>query len=149
MGHVQRSIVVGCPPEQVFAVLADIEQLPSFSSMTVDVRGGPGRALRTGDRFTQVIRLVGKELESDWQVVEVHEPTLLRLSGDAPGGATATLVERLTPEGTGTRVELDVEYDLPLGLLGDAIDAIFLERKNTEQAEEILATLKRRCEAGH
>ena len=146
MGHINRSTSVACPPEQVFAVLADVERLPEFSAMTVDIRNGPGRPVQVGDRFDQVVRILGKELESEWRVVEVQEPSLLRFEGTATAGANATLVERLTPDGDGTRVELDVEYDLPLGILGDAVDAVFLHSKNEEQAEEILSKLKALCE---
>lgn len=147
MGHLTRSTVVDCPPERVFGVLSVVERLPEFSAMTVEIRNGPGRALQAGDRFEQVVKLLGKELESEWTVVEVEVPSLLRLEGTAPAGARATLVERLTPEGAGTRVELDVEYDVPLGILGDAIDAVYLHSKNEEQADEILAKLKGLCEA--
>ncbi|MEY2471575.1 MAG: hypothetical protein QOK28_904 [Actinomycetota bacterium] len=147
MGHLNRTTTVACPPTKVFSVLSDVDRLPEFSEMTVAVRNGPGRALQTGDRFEQVVRVLGKELESEWQVVEVMEPSLLRFEGNTPGGAKATLTERLTPDGNGTLVELDVDYDMPLGLLGDAIDALYLHSKNEENADEILAKLKALCEA--
>jgi ribosome-associated toxin RatA of RatAB toxin-antitoxin module len=146
VGHLTRSVVVDCPPAQVFDVLARVEHLPEFSPMTVAIRRAPGRPLRTGDRFEQVVRVLGKELQSEWTVVEVDAPFLVRLEGTAPGGATATLVEHLSVEPAGTRVELHVEYDLPLGLLGHAVDAVFLHGENEQQAEEILAGLKELCE---
>jgi ligand-binding SRPBCC domain-containing protein len=146
MGHINRSTTVSCPPDRVFAVLADVERLPEFSAMTVGIRNGPGRPIQTGDRFDQVVKILGKELESEWRATEIQEPVLLRFEGTAPGGAKATLTERLSAEGDGTRVELDVDYDLPLGILGDAVDAIFLHSKNEEQAEEILSKLKSLCE---
>jgi ligand-binding SRPBCC domain-containing protein len=146
MGHINRSTIVACPPQAVFDVLSDVDRLGEFSEMTVEIRNSPGRAVRAGDRFEQVVKVLGKELESDWNVVEVNEPSLLRFEGSAPGGAAATLVERLAPEGEGTRVELDVEYEMPLGILGDAIDAVYLHKKHEEKAEEILAKLQALCE---
>ena len=148
MGSINRSTFVTCPPERVFAVLADVDRLTEFSSMTVAIRNGPGRPVRAGDRFEQVVKVLGKELESEWQVVEVSPPARLRFVGTAPGGARATLVESIQAEGDGTKVTLDVDYDLPLGLLGDAVDALFLHSKNEEQAEEILDRLKELCERG-
>jgi ligand-binding SRPBCC domain-containing protein len=146
MGRINRSTVVDCPPDRVFAVLADVDRLTEFSSMTVSIRNGPGRPVQAGDTFEQAVRILGKELESEWTVVEVVPSTLLRFEGTAPAGARATLVERLSPDGGGTRVELDVDYDLPLGILGDAVDAVYLHRKNEEEAEDILARLKALCE---
>jgi len=147
MSSLTRATTVSCPPERVFAVLAEVERLPEFSDMTVAVRNGPGRPVQVGDTFDQVVRVLGKELESEWQVVEVRSPSLLRFEGTAPGGAKASLTERLVPEGDGTRVELEVDYDLPLGILGHAVDAVYLHGKNETQAEEILTRLKALCEA--
>jgi uncharacterized membrane protein len=148
VGHINRSTTVSCAPADVFAILAAVERLPEFSDMTVAVRGGPGRNLQVGDRFEQVVKVLGKELESEWEVTEIVEPSLLRLEGTASAGAKASLTERLEPVLNGTRVELDVEYDLPLGILGDAVDALYLHGKSEEQAEEILAKLKALCERG-
>jgi uncharacterized membrane protein len=144
-----RSTTIACPPDRAFAVLTDVDRLPEFSDMTVDVRNGPGRPLQVGDTFEQVVRVLGVELETEWRVVEVQAPTLLRLDGTASGDARASLVERLRPDGDGTHIELEVHYDLPLGILGKAVDAAYLHGKNEEQAEEILAKLKQLCEAGH
>ena len=146
MSSLTRSSVIHCPPQRVYDVLAEVERLPQFSEMTVDVRNGPGRPVQVGDRFEQVVKVLGTELETEWEVVELTPPSLLRFEGTAPGGAHATLVERLTPEGSGTRVEIEVDYDLPLGLLGKAVDSMYLHGKNEEQAEEILAKLKALCE---
>jgi ligand-binding SRPBCC domain-containing protein len=145
MGTINRATRIDCPPEGVFAVLTEVERLTEFSEMTVDVRG-PRRPIVAGDTFEQVVRVLGKELDTTWQVAEVQAPSLLRFEGTGPAGAKATLIERLTPEGAGTRVELDVDYDLPLGLLGDAVDALYLQAKNETQAEQILAKLKTLCE---
>lgn len=147
MSSLTRSTTVACPPERVFAILAEVERLPEFSGMTVAVRNGPGRPIQAGDIFDQVVTVLGKELESEWRAVEIDAPSLLRFEGTAPGGARASLTERLTPEGAGTRVELEVDYDLPLGLLGQAVDAVYLHGKNETQAEEILASLKSLCES--
>jgi carbon monoxide dehydrogenase subunit G len=145
MGHISRSASVACQPDRVFDVLTDVDRLKEFSEMTVEVRG-PGRPVQPGDRFEQVVRVLGKDLETEWEVVEVERPHRLRFTGTGPAGAHATLTETLEPEGDGTRVELDAEYDLPLGILGDAVDALFLERKNGEAAEAILAKLASLCQ---
>lgn len=146
MSSLTRSTVIDCPPDRVYGVLSDVERLPEFSEMTVDVRNGPGRPLRLGDRFEQVVKVLGTELETDWEVVELTPPNLLRFQGTATAGARATLVERISRQGDRTLVELEVDYDLPLGILGRAVDAAFLHGKNEEQAEQILARLKELCE---
>ena len=146
MSSLSRSTVIDCPPDRVYAVLSNVERLPEFSEMTAEVRNGPERPIRLGDRFEQVVKVLGAELETEWEVVELSPPNLLRFEGTATGGARATLVERLSSSGGGTLVELEVDYDLPLGILGKAVDAAFLHGKNEEQAEQILVRLKELCE---
>jgi len=145
MGHLARSTVVACPPEAVYDLLTRVDRLPELSDMTVSVEG-PGRPVEVSDSFEQVVKVLGKELDSTWQVVDLRPSSELRFRGDAPVGASATLTERLTPTGEGTRVDFEVEYDLPLGILGAAVDAVLLRAKAEEMAEEILVRLKALCE---
>ena len=146
MGHIVRDITVSCPPEKVFEVLAHVNRLPEFSPMTVDVKG-PERPVQVGDRFEQTVKLAGKELATDWEVVEVQAPMLLRVEGRSAHNGRAALTDRVTPTADGgSRVELEVEYDLPLGFLGEIADKLVIERKNEDDAETILQRLKELCE---
>ncbi|MFP5326157.1 MAG: SRPBCC family protein [Acidimicrobiia bacterium] len=146
MGHIVRETTVSCPPAKVFEVLSHINRLPEFSEMTVDVKG-PDRPLAVGDRFEQTVKVLGRELATEWEVVEVQAPSLLRVEGRSANNGSASLTDRVTPtpEG-GSRVELEVDYDLPLGFLGEIADKLVVERKNEEEAETILRRLKELCE---
>lgn len=147
MGHIVRNTTVSCPPERVFDVLAHINRLPEFSEMTVDVKG-PDGPLQVGDRFEQTVKVAGKELSTDWEVVEVNVPSLIRVEGRSAHNGRATLTDRVLPsDDGGSYVEIEVDYDLPLGLLGDIADKLVVERKNEKEAEGILARLKELCEA--
>lgn len=149
MAHIKQDVHIANPPEEVFAVLVEVERLPRFSDMTVGVRHTPGRPLRPGDRFTQIIRLAGMELETDWEVTELEPNVLLRVEGRSQGGGRATLVERISPEGGGSRVAFEVDYDMPLGVLGDIADKLVgIEQHHEEDAERILSRLKELCETG-
>jgi uncharacterized membrane protein len=46
------------------------------------------------------------------------------------------------PTGGGSRVELDLEYELPGGFLGEAADRVYVERRNEHEAEHSLHNLK-------
>jgi len=141
-----REVVVACPPEHVFGVLSDIERLPEFSEMTVAVRNGPGRAVLAGDHFEQAIKVLGVELETNWEVVEVVPNSLLRVEGTSHGKGRASLTQQVSPDGTGSRVTFTVDYDPPFGVLGEIADKLVFERRNEDQADEILARLKALCE---
>ncbi len=115
--------------------------------MTVAVRNGPGRALATGDRFEQVVKVLGIEFETDWQATSVVVDSLIELKGTSLSNGSATLVQQVVPENDGCRVTFTVNYDPPFGLLGEIADKILFERQNEQQAERILLALKGICEA--
>jgi ligand-binding SRPBCC domain-containing protein len=150
MSDIEREVVVSCPPDRVFDVLSNVERLTDFSEMTVAVNNGPGRAVQSGDRFEQVVKVAGVELETEWQVLEVStagQVRSLRFEGTSQGDVRATVTHRLVPEGSGTRVTFTVEYDPPYGVLGEIADKLLFERRNEKDAERILGRLKDICES--
>lgn len=145
MAHISKSIEIGCPPQVVYDVLARPDRLREFSEMTVDVRDHPGRPVVAGDTFTQVIKIAAIELETEWEVVEVSAPNLLRFRGKSPGNGSAELVERIEETPDGSLVALTVDYELPLGIIGEIADKLLFERQNEEAAEQILDRLRSVC----
>lgn len=147
MAKFARDEFVSCPPQRVFDLLCDLDRLSEFSHMTVGIRNGPGRAIATGDRFEQVVKVLGVEFDGEWEVTSVVPGSLIRIEGRSHSNGKASLTQRITPEGGGSRVTFDVDYDPPFGVLGELADKVLLERRSEEDAEKILAALKVLCEA--
>lgn len=147
MTTISRDTVVQCPPSRVFAVLADLERLTEFSDMTVAVRNGPKHPVQVGDTFEQVVKVLGIEIDTKWEVVEVVADRLIRFEGHSDGDGRASLTHRVDPDGTGSRVTFEVEYDPPLGILGDIADKLVFERKHEHEAEQLLSRLRQLCES--
>jgi uncharacterized protein YndB with AHSA1/START domain len=141
-----RTVVIARPPADVFAVLSDVERLAEFSHMTVAVRRGPGRPIAVGDHFEQVVRVLHVDLETEWEVTEVVADQLIRVEGTSMAKGSASMTQRIAPEGDGSLVTFDIEYDPPFGILGDIADKVVFERRNEDDAEQILAALKTLCE---
>ena len=146
MTNFVRDIVVSCPPAHVFDVLSNVERLPEFSEMTVAIRNGPGRAVQVGDTFEQAVKVLGVEFDTDWEVTEVVPAQTIRVEGRSQHNGKASLTQNVTVEGTGSRVSFEVDYDPPFGILGEIADKVVFERRNEEQAEQILNRLKELCE---
>jgi uncharacterized protein YndB with AHSA1/START domain len=146
MTKIVREVTVSCPPERVFAVLSNVERLAEFSHMTVEVRNGPGRTLEVGDTFEQTVSVFGVDLDTQWEVTEVQANSLIRVEGRSKGNGRASMTERLTPQGTGCHVQLDVDYDPPLGFVGEIADKLVFEKRHEDDAEQLLASLKTLCE---
>lgn len=147
--HRIREGTVACPPELVFAVLPNVERLSEFSHLTVGIRRDPGRPVEVGDTFEQTVKVFGVDLDTEREVTEVSPNTLIRFEGRSKGDGRASLTERLSADGEGCRVELEVDYDPLLGILGEIADQLVLERRNEEDAEQLLASLKTLCETAH
>lgn len=148
MANIVHEVSISCPPGEVFALLADVERLAEFSHMTVEVRNGPGRALEVGDRFEQVVKILGVEVDTDWEVTEVQPDALIRLDGRSTANGRATLCHKIQPAGTGCVARIEIDYDPPFGVLGEIADKLVFERRNEEDAERILERLKELCERG-
>lgn len=149
MTNIVREVVVACPPAEVFDVLSNIERLPEFSHVSVEVRKGPGRPVQVGDTFEQVIKVLGVHLDTEWEVTEVQPDSLLRVEGRSKSNGQASLTQTLTAEGEGCRVRMEVDYDPPLGIIGEIADKVVFERRHEDDAEELLGALKALCEGAH
>ncbi len=146
MTIISRDTLVQCPPSRVFAVLVDLERLTEFSDMTIAVRNGPQRPVQVGDHFEQVIKVLGMEIDTKWEVMEVVPDRLIRFNGHSDGDGRASLTHRVDPEGAGSRVTFEVDYDPPLGILGDIADKLVFERRHEHEAEQLLSRLRDLCE---
>src|SRR4051812_7610373 len=130
MTTVEASTAVEAPADALFAVLADARLLSSVSDLTVEVHGDPGRPLQRGDRFEQRIRILGIPLDTEWEVTDIDEPRRIVVAGTGPAGATASVAHDITGDGTGSTLRMVVEYELPAGVLGEAVDHLLVERKS-------------------
>ncbi len=81
-------------------------------------------------------------MQSHWRVVEFEPPRSLAYEVTAMAGGRMTLRQQVVPSQDGTRVEIDVDYDLPGGSLGEALDRLYVERRNEREVEHSLQNLK-------
>lgn len=148
MAHIERRITIDATPEEVFTVLTDLDRLPDWSTVTVETHDTPEGGLRNGQTFRQTLRILGRTLEADWRVEDLKAPNSVAYTATAPGGGTLRMAQHVHPEGKGSRVELDLDYDLPGGFAGEALNRAYLERRNEREAEHSLQNLKELVETG-
>jgi uncharacterized membrane protein len=146
MAHIERSIGIDRPPGEVFALLTDFDRLPEWATIVLETRDVSDSPLRRGCTFKQRLRVLGLETESEWRVTELDPPSHVAYDATAPGGGTLRMRQSVAPEGTGSRVELELDYELPGGWLGELLDRAAVEEQNEREAEASLARLKRLLE---
>ncbi len=142
MTRIERSIEIDRTPEEVFAVITDLDRLPDWASIVVETHDVPDRPIRNGATFRQTIRIAGRNLESEWRVAELERPRHVAYEATAPGGGQLAMKQTVVPTGSGSRVELELDYEVPGGFLGALVDRAYLERRNEREAEHSLHNLK-------
>lgn len=142
MARIERTIQINRKPEDVFALLTDLDRLPDWATVVVETHDVPHRPIRNGTTFRQTLRVAGRNLEAEWHVAELEPPRHVAYKATAPGGGQLAMKQTIVPSGDGSQVELELDYDLPGGFLGEMVNQVFLERRNEREAEHSLHNLK-------
>lgn len=138
MGHVRLTGHVEAPIEHVFEMATRADRIPEYNPMMVEVSDVSGPLDQVGAQFRTVMRVGGRRIEGEVKVSQVERPTLITLTGTAPGGGRLTWSRRFTPAGTGTSAVVELDYELPGGLIGGLADRLFFEKAIEREARHSL-----------
>ena len=143
--HVEESVVINRPPQEVFNYVANRENLPEWSSPVLEVRSETQGSLEeVGTRFTTVAKSLGRIFETPFEVI-VHDPphrhTDRSIGGPFPQEYTHIFEE---VEGGGTRLT-EVTDGEPGGFF--RLAGPLLEMAGRRQFRADLETLKDLLEA--
>lgn len=127
----ELTIEIARTPEDVFAYLTDVSNLPAWQA------GVKSATLRDG-RILESRSLLGRELQTTLEIVEQDEPQLFTLRTlDSP--VPVTVRHELETAGCGTRLTVSADGDVPgfaAGLLARRAERQF--RKDFERLKKIL-----------
>jgi uncharacterized protein YndB with AHSA1/START domain len=105
---------IDADPDTVFAVLSDASTYADWVVGSRRVRDADADFPAVGSRFHHEVGIPPLLLRDHTEVLECRPPTRLVLRAKTRPFATARVELSLTPQGTGTRVELDERAgDLP------------------------------------
>ena len=117
-----NTILIHRPITEVFAFVADPENLPKWASRTYDITKTSEATLGVGTRFMGVGRFLGQRLESHQEVIE-YEPSWKYATRSNSGPLTFILRYSFEPVEGNTRIVFTAEVE-PGGFLKVA-EAIF------------------------
>jgi uncharacterized protein YndB with AHSA1/START domain len=149
MTYIERSVHIDERPEEVFRILTDLKLIPRWAVIAQDTYVRPESDLTAqGQEFHWTIRVAGVDLETDWVVSEYEPPRAVAYKVESAHKGRLEMQQRVLDAGDGgSRVELAVDYDLPYGFLGEALDRALVERRNQGVVERSLENLKDLVEA--
>lgn len=145
MTTINHEVLATCPPERVWALLADLEAVQRYNpavrraAIEGETRTGVGARRscellpkgRVVERVThwEEGRSVGLELdEHDWPIHFMR------------------WVTRIESHGAGTRITQSLEYQVKFGPLGWLLDRMVMKRKLTATLTAVFASLARHAE---
>jgi carbon monoxide dehydrogenase subunit G len=141
MAEIHKSTTVAEPIEKVFEIVDDPANLPKYVPNVhdvVDVRRSEGRI---GDSFRVIYKVLGVTFDEKFTVTDYERPN--RFKSTFAGGMNGTFAWTFEPQGEGTKISVDVEYQLAGGPVGKAVDSLMLQRVNEKTIEDTLKNLGR------
>jgi len=143
MAKLAKTATIKAPVEKVFAFTTDPTTLAEVWPSLAEVRDVQ-RLPNGGTSFRYVYKMAGLRLEGTSEDTEYAANQ--RVVNKTKGGVQATQTFTFQPEAGGTKLIWEIEYTVPIPLLGKLAEAIIV-KMNEREIELVLANLKDRMEA--
>jgi uncharacterized protein YndB with AHSA1/START domain len=144
MATLQNTVTIRRPVEDVFAFLADFENIPRWNYAILETRKLSPGPVGVGTAYRQ-IRSIPRRSEEGFEVTAFEPAGRLEIHGDI-GPFTATIGYQLAPTGDGTRLTNAVDLEPSSGALR-LLAPLATSRVKTAVAAN-LDTLKQILETG-
>ena len=127
MGTVRMRAHVEAPIEAVFDYAVDFNHTPEWNVNVIEMEPAAPLA-EVGDTFAGTMKMLGRTYKGQGTVTEFERPRLIAFTSTSPEGGHQDWTSHFTPAGSGTDVDVVVDYDVPMSLLGTVVDKLFIER---------------------
>ena len=141
MAKVERSITINAPVEKVFNYIEDPMNNPEWVPSIMEITDVSGSGVGKHHRWTY--KMAGVLLKGETTFTE-HIPNE-RIVSQSKGGVTSTWILNFKTHDGGTMMELDIEYTIPIPVLGKIAEKIVLKR-NEREADLAISNIKEKME---
>ena len=141
MAKVERSITINAPVEKVFNYIEDPMNNPEWVPSIMEITDVSGSGVGKHHRWTY--KMAGVLLKGETTFTE-HIPNE-RIVSQSKGGVTSTWIFSFKTQDGGTMMELDIEYTIPIPVLGKIAEKIVLKR-NEREADLAISNIKEKME---
>jgi len=141
MPTINNSTNINAPVEKVFAYVTDPPTTPEWLVGATEVTDVTGSGV--GQHYHWKYNMLGVPLRGETTVSE-HVPNERRVT-ESKGGVTSTWTFTFTPHDGGTKLDLELDYTIPVPVLGKLAEQLVLKR-NQREADLSMENLKERLE---
>jgi uncharacterized protein YndB with AHSA1/START domain len=134
----ESEVLIAAPPEEVWALISDLERGPEWSVVTLECTLTSGGPPGPGCTYRSVSRFAASKITTEHEIAEWVPPR--RMVTRVIKGAESTFVQTCEPQGEGTVLTMRNEFGVPSGLPGLVADR--LARQVTGTLAEELARIK-------
>ena len=143
MAKLVKSVTILAPVDKVFNYLAEptnmLEVWPSMVEIK-DIQQLPDGKLKYHWKY----KMAGVFFEGDTDTIEIVPNQ--RVVAQNTGGIPSTFIWTYQAENGGTKLSVEVEYTIPMPVLGKLAEAAVV-KLNEHEADTLLANIKTRMEA--
>ena len=137
MASWKNSVVIAAPADRVFAYVDDPTNLPIWLPTMVEVRNVIGTG--AGQQFEWTSKMAGSLLRGQTTVVE-HVPNAHGLH-QTIGMVSCMFGYTVDPQDDGATLSIEIEYSVPVPVLGRLAERVLL-RRNAREFEVGIVTIK-------
>lgn len=142
MASWKNSIVIHAPADSVFAYVDEPAQLAEWLPSMVEVRNVIGTG--AGQQFEWTAKMAGLLLRGQSTIIE-HVPNRCAVH-QSIGMVSSTFGYTVDPIAEGTALTLEIEYNIPMPLLGKLAERVLI-RRNMREFELALINVKETLES--
>ena len=142
MPTINSSTKINAPVEKVFAYVTDPTNLGEWMVGITEVKDVTGSGV--GQHHHWTYKMVGIPLHGETTFTE-HVPNV-RAVTESKGGATSIFTFAFAPHEGGTKLDMDIDYTIPIPVLGKLAEKLVLKR-NQRDMDVSLENLKDNMEA--
>jgi uncharacterized membrane protein len=142
MANLQKSIMINAPVDKVFAFMNTPQNLPEIWPSMIEVKDVIP-ATGGGFNFGWVYKMAGLHIDGASETIEyvVNQRAVTK----STKGIESKFTWVYEPVDNGTKLTVDIEYTVPVPVLGKLAEAIIV-KQNEHEAEILLDNLKNRME---
>lgn len=143
MTRIEKSIDINAPVDAVFSFFEDPINLLEIWPSLIDVKDIKKLPNGQVSDWQWEYKMAGMHFDGKGEVTEFVPNQ--RLITKAKGGIESTHMYTFKAKGDGTKLNLDVEYKVPIPLIGRVAER-FIVKLNEQEADSFLSNLKARME---
>ena len=144
MASIRKSITINAPVEKVFAFMLDpmnnLKTMPSMQAVS-DIQA----LANGGNSFRWKYKMAGITFDGQSQDTAIIPNQFMEVA--SKGGINSTWKWMYKADGSATKLSLDLEYTVPVPVLGKLAEALIV-KTNEQEAQLMMDNIKLYCEAG-